>query len=207
MSNFRMDDYVPVNARIEEFYERYPEGSIQTEIVTHTDALVVVKAWAYRTPDDLRPCTAHSQLAIPGRTNFTRDSEVENAETSAVGRALAMLGFAVKEGMASREEVRNKSGAEEPRREPPASPLAKVAQELGATPALRERLEGASPDWRDAAIKMMTDLNLTPSDVSKFIDGPFDWDAVAAFGKAQKFASMSALLQRISADKKSVGAT
>lgn len=104
------DDYVPVNERIEAFYSAHPEGSIQCEIHTLTTELVVVQARAYRTADDVRPGIAHSMLTIPGKTNFTRGSEVENAETSAVGRAIAMLGFEVKRGMSSRDEVRNKSG-------------------------------------------------------------------------------------------------
>lgn len=105
---FELKDYVDVHKRIEKFYEKYPEGSIQTEIVEKTDSLVVVKACVYRKPDDQRPSIAHSQLGIPGKTNYTRDSEIENAETSAVGRAIAFLGFEVKNGIASEQEVRNK---------------------------------------------------------------------------------------------------
>lgn len=104
------DDYVPVNERIEAFYEHHPDGSIQCEIHTLTDTLVVMRASVYRSPDDLRPSVAHSMLAIPGKTNFTRGSEVENAETSAVGRAIAMFGYEVKRGIATREDVRNKAG-------------------------------------------------------------------------------------------------
>ena len=106
------DGYVPVNERIEAFYKAHPEGSVQCDIHTLTDALVVMRATVYRSPDDPRPSIAHSMLGIPGRTNFTRGSEIENAETSAVGRAIAMLGFEVKRGMASREEVWNKHDSE-----------------------------------------------------------------------------------------------
>ena len=41
---------------------------------------------------------------IPGTSNFTRNSEVENCETSAWGRALAALGFGGK-SIASVEEI------------------------------------------------------------------------------------------------------
>lgn len=107
--NFRMDDYVPVNDRIAAFKEAYPEGCLQSEIVRLTDSLVVVKAYAYRSATDTRPGEGHSSLEIPGSTSFTRGSEIENAETSAWGRALAALGFEVKRGVSSREEVRNKT--------------------------------------------------------------------------------------------------
>lgn len=50
-------------------------------------------------------------MSIPGATNFTRGSEIENCETSAWGRAIAALGFEVKRGVASKQEVENKRAA------------------------------------------------------------------------------------------------
>lgn len=107
--NFSLDDYVDVAERVEQFYEKHPEGRLVTDIVELRPDLVIVRARAYQTPDDPTPSTGHSMLAIPGHTPYTKGSEVENAETSAVGRAIAFLGFAVKKGIASRQEVRNKS--------------------------------------------------------------------------------------------------
>ena len=136
---FNMDDYVPVNDRIAAFKETFPEGCLQSEITHLTEGLVVVKAYAFRTPDDRTPGVGHSSLEIPGKTTFTRGSEIENAETSAWGRALAALGFEVKKGVASREEVRGKQ-AEPPRSRQKAEPeparagghLLKEALEYGA---------------------------------------------------------------------------
>jgi hypothetical protein len=105
---FNLDDYVPVAERLGAFYAQYPDGSIQTDIIELSDKRVVMRATVYRSPIDERPSVAHSALAIPGTTQFTRGSEIENAETSAIGRAIAMLGFEVKRGVASREEVQNK---------------------------------------------------------------------------------------------------
>lgn len=102
------DDYVQVNERIEAFYRQYPDGSLQSEIVEMTDSRVTVKAYAFRDRMDERPAIGHSYLGIPGSTNFTKGSELENAETSAWGRALAALGFEVKRGIASKQEVQNK---------------------------------------------------------------------------------------------------
>lgn len=102
------DGYVEVKDRIAAFIAEYPQGSLQSEITHLSDTLVVVKAWAYRTPDDARPGMGHSSLAIPGKTNFTRDAEIENAETSAWGRAIAALGFEVKKSIATTNEIQNK---------------------------------------------------------------------------------------------------
>jgi hypothetical protein len=106
------DDYIQVNERIIAFKEEFPEGSLQSEVVTFTDSFVMVKAYAYRGPDDQRPGIGHSGLKIPGATSYTRGSELENAETSAWGRALAALGYEVKRGIASKEEVDMKSNGE-----------------------------------------------------------------------------------------------
>jgi hypothetical protein len=105
---FNLDDYVTVAERVAAFYEKYPDGSLQAELVELTDSRVVVRGLAYRTADDAKPGVAHSSLGIPGTTPYTRGSEVENAETSAVGRAIAFLGFGVKKSIATRDEIQNK---------------------------------------------------------------------------------------------------
>lgn len=115
MANFNPADsgYIEVKDRIEAFYKKYPEGSIQTEIINLTDSRVVMKAYAFRFLEDTRPGIGHSALGIPGKTTYTRDSELENAETSAVGRAIANLGFEVKRSVASADEIRSKQADEE----------------------------------------------------------------------------------------------
>ncbi len=99
------EDYIQVNERIIAFRNQYPDGSLQSEIVELSEKRVVIRATAYRTPFDTRPGIGHSALDIPGATQFTRGSELENAETSAWGRALAALGFEVKRGIASQDEI------------------------------------------------------------------------------------------------------
>jgi hypothetical protein len=108
MSNFA-EDYIPVAERIAAFYAKHPEGSLQGEMVELSETRVVIRAFAYRTPEDIRPGIGYSSLVIPGSTPFTRGSEIENCETSAWGRAIAALGFEVKRGVATAEEVRNKA--------------------------------------------------------------------------------------------------
>lgn len=106
--NDRLKDYVDVPTRIAKFYEKFPDGSLQSEMVHLGPELVIIKASAYRTADDARPGIGHSAMIIPGDTPYTEGSEVENAETSAWGRALAALGFEVKKGIASRNEIESK---------------------------------------------------------------------------------------------------
>ncbi len=131
------EDYVPVAERLAAFRAAHPEGSLQSEIVELNENRVVIRALAYRSPDDPRPGIGHSAMAIPGRTTFTRGSELENCETSAWGRALAALAFEVKRGIASGEEVRNK-------------------QDDGPPPQRIKAATGAEVEaFRDATVKAM----------------------------------------------------
>jgi len=124
---FQLDDYVTVAERIEQFREKYPEGSLQCEwqmlmvptAVKQPDGswstmdrpIIVAKAFAYRTADDPRPGVGHAQEPIPGKTPYTKDSEIQNAETSAWGRAIvAVLAADTRKGVASRDEVQARRG-------------------------------------------------------------------------------------------------
>lgn len=112
MSKFEMKDYVEVKERVQQFYATYPDGRIASDpprVVEIGDRLFVeVTTRAYRSPDDPCPCVGSAWEPFPGRTTFTKDSEMMNAETSAIGRALAAAGVAVSRSMASANEVRNR---------------------------------------------------------------------------------------------------
>lgn len=114
MSGFN-NDYVEVHERLVKFHEKYPEGRVTTlQAIATSEPDGVPRVWveaaAYRTPDDPVPARGWSWMILPGSTNFTRGSELENTETSAWGRAMAAAGIEVKRGIASASEVRNKSG-------------------------------------------------------------------------------------------------
>lgn len=111
-----LDDYVEVSERVNQFHATYPTGTLESEYEylfdqeTGRPHLVIVKALAHRTPDDPRPAVGLAAEPIPGKTTFTRDSELQNAETAAWGRAIIAVGAAqAKRSIASREEVRNRS--------------------------------------------------------------------------------------------------
>jgi hypothetical protein len=107
-----LSNYVEVNERIAAFKSQHPDGCLQSEweiveVAGHT--YIVVKAYAYRTPDDERPGIGTAWEPYPGKTPYTKQSELMVGETSAWGRAIAALGFEVHRGVASREEVRSAS--------------------------------------------------------------------------------------------------
>jgi hypothetical protein len=126
-----LDSYVDVATRIDRFYAKYPNGRIETEMLHYElefirsvtedgeeiyrpRGYVAFQARCYRSSTDSAPAgVGHSQMLIPGPSSFSRGAEMENAETSAVGRAIAMAGFEVKDGVASREEVRKNRSDDE----------------------------------------------------------------------------------------------
>ena len=115
-------DYIPVNERIMAFIAKFPEGSLRPlwpdepyRVLGEGETKwLVYGACAYRTPDDPAPGVGLAWEPVPGRTPYTRGSELMVAETSAWGRALAAIGIATNKSIASAEEVRSaqeRSGA------------------------------------------------------------------------------------------------
>lgn len=102
-----LKDYVEVNVRVEKFHEKYPYGRIHTEIVSWNDGVVVMKAEIYRDISDSFPSATGHAYEKEGSSFINKTSALENCETSAVGRALALLGFEIKKSIASKEEVEN----------------------------------------------------------------------------------------------------
>lgn len=135
MGKFDLHDYVDVAERMRNFFASHPDGSIQcdrAEVVTIGErTLIAVVARAYRTPDDPRPGVGQAWEPYPGKTTYTKDSEAMNAETSAVGRALAFVGFSGKK-VASADEVRNRAPeGEQAQRRTPATIPAPVTLDYG----------------------------------------------------------------------------
>ncbi|MCP9495336.1 MAG: hypothetical protein MSG64_12895 [Pyrinomonadaceae bacterium MAG19_C2-C3] len=124
--NDALANYVPVAERIEKFHERYSEGRILTTIVEHDieTGFILMRAEIYRNNDDAMPAATGHAYEVRGESFVNKTSYIENAETGSVGRALAILGFEVKRGLASREEMEKQSRvtpdtAPRPRPEPP----------------------------------------------------------------------------------------
>lgn len=110
-------DYVLVKDRVLAFREKYPEGIINTILVSpHDSNKIVIRAEiSIREGQGANKlsylvATGHSQATVgDGYINTT--SAMENAETSAVGRALAFLGIGVIESVASADEINKATGS------------------------------------------------------------------------------------------------
>ena len=98
-------DYAEVNQRIKAFRMVYPQGTIETEMLSNENGVVVFKASVY---DESGYLIATGTAYEKEDSSFiNKTSYIENCETSAVGRALGMAGFGIDVSVASAEEVQN----------------------------------------------------------------------------------------------------
>jgi hypothetical protein len=101
--NIHGKEYKTVALRIQEFREKHPDFTIQTELVEANDTLVVMKATI--SAANMVIATGYAE-EVRTASKINRTSALENCETSAVGRALAFFGLAGSE-IASADEVAN----------------------------------------------------------------------------------------------------
>ena len=105
--------YATVNERIEELHKKYNGWvSINTELletqgdVVRMKAIVELKEMVEGQEVASNTFTGHAEEVI-GSSMINKTSALENAETSAVGRALAFAGFQTDASIASADEVAN----------------------------------------------------------------------------------------------------
>lgn len=99
----RSKDYAPVNERIKAFRKVYPTGKITTKIEERNEEGITMEAIV---------CDEKGEVIATGwasekksETGINSYKLIENAETSAIGRALGIAGFGVDSSIASAEDM------------------------------------------------------------------------------------------------------
>ena len=110
-------DYVPVHERLTEFWKNNPSWSIRTEIIDSPQGKVRFRACVFDENGLLR-ATGHGEEK-ENSTFINKSSYVENCETSAIGRALGLLGIGIDTSLASYEEVANAMAQKDGQKEQP----------------------------------------------------------------------------------------
>ena len=138
---FDPESYAPVAERVELFYEKHPAGRILTELVQHTDREIVFRAAVYRSADDREPAATGWAAERVGDGEVNAVACLENTETSAIGRALANLGFLASRLRPSAEEVAKADRARARLAgEPDLLQLLRTAERAGLSPSRAEAL-------------------------------------------------------------------
>lgn len=109
MAQFNLNDYETVEVRIKKFYKDNPNGRIITQnLTTEQDRAVstwVVQAVIFLDADPQSPPKSTGlAFEVDGQGMANKTSALENAETSAIGRALANAGYSGNK-RTSREEM------------------------------------------------------------------------------------------------------
>lgn len=116
--------YTEVNQRIKAFRMVYPQGTIETKMLSNENGVCIFEAKVYSSPYKYTNTTIdgvittdiqHQGILLATGTAYEKEnstfinktSYIENCETSAVGRALGMAGFGIDTSIASAEEVQN----------------------------------------------------------------------------------------------------
>lgn len=173
--DIRGKQYQTVALRVQMFRQEHPDKALTTEVVERDQECVVMKA-TIAAEDGRVLATGHSE-EYRKASQINRTSALENAETSAIGRALAAFGYGGTE-FATANEVQNaihqqgregQSGSDRtvsPPAEMPDSEWAKLVQLIEATKADRkamldyykvQNLRQLDQDQYGHAIKSLTD--------------------------------------------------
>ena len=104
-TNIRGKQYVEVNERIKFFRQEdeYKNWTISTEFTAMDSEMCVCRA-IIADPSQRIIASGHAH-EVQGSSNINKTSYVENCETSAIGRALAMMGIGIDASIASANEV------------------------------------------------------------------------------------------------------
>jgi hypothetical protein len=107
MAHFNLSEYQTVQERVDLFWKRYDQGRFNLELVSISPEQVVFKAEVYLHRDDLYPATVDFAEERLGSSPVNKTSFVENCATSALGRAISMLGgeFSPKGKRPSQQEM------------------------------------------------------------------------------------------------------
>lgn len=105
-SGFDVNRYATVAERIRLFYSANPLGRIETQLIERTEHEIVFKALVFRGPNDESAAATGWAAERVGDSEINAVACLENTETSAVGRALANLGFTASRERPSVEEMR-----------------------------------------------------------------------------------------------------
>lgn len=163
MAMFNMADYVSVAERVAKATPLILSVT-STDPVMMTDNLGFIRVVVVLT--DGRSASAQASFRLDAQKGAQKTNPLEDAETSALGRALAFLGYAASKSLASREEIQ-----EAQRRDTEPDTITRTKTEL--------RVRELYNEVTNAGLKIDHDLaSLHPKEMT--------YEELVAFGKYLK---------------------
>ena len=149
-TNIRGKQYVEVNERIKFFRqeEQYKNWSLITEFTVLDSEQCVCKASIADT--EHRIIAVGHAHEVQGSSNINKTSYVENCETSAVGRALAMLGIGIDTSIASANEVSDAIAKQEASEQPVENIMDKAVAYIKSQTDKKKAFESIMSKYKDS---------------------------------------------------------
>ena len=153
---FNLDEYTTVRERIIEFWKRYPNGRIETEILEWSDKRFIVAARLYRDVEDTKPFStglAHEVITDKG---VNKDFALENGATSSIGIACSNANIGIDKHKPSREEMQKVVAAKVVK--PVVQDLVPDQQDYWTTPVNQYMKVVDAPQTLEKALDLVQDI-------------------------------------------------
>ena len=89
---FNLSEYQTVQERVDLFWERYPQGRFNLDIITVSEQQVIIKAEVWTDWAEDKPRAVDYAEERFGSSPVNKTSFIENCASSALGRAISQLG-------------------------------------------------------------------------------------------------------------------
>jgi len=173
---FNLEEYTTVRERIIEFWKRYPNGRIQTEILEWSDKRFIVSAAIYREVTDQYPFATGLAHEVISDKGVNKDFALENGATSAIGIACGNANIGVEKHKSSREEMRKVVNANKPvEKDYWTTPFGEQDESIKQVPA---------PVTIDAAVNTVAEILGTAKDVPNCKHGDMEFKDGVKNGRA-----------------------
>jgi hypothetical protein len=159
MPQFDPNTYVDVQTRIGRFWAEHANGAIRTSLVSDPDdwERCRYRAEVYKDAASAYPDATGYAFEVAGGRGPNATSHEENCETSAIGRALANMGYAT-------------SGADRPSRQEMTKVAARDDHGAPAQPSAPRPMSGPSEKQMGFIRKLARDLKLSDEQLNAYVE-------------------------------------